>query len=280
MPDTEIVTAPDGFPAEVVGVWVREKHDYLCRYLDASRGARRKFLGPGRAGATFADLFCAYGRSNIRDTADFVDGSAVAAWKASQNGPAPFSAIYVGDLMPECRSVCMERLRAAGAPAHELSGPAIEAAHELVRGVHPGGLHLVFLDPYNLGQLDFRIIETLSTLDSVDMLIHVSAMDLQRRLPGQVALSDEEASEFDSFAPGWRKVIDRHRPQHTVRAELLAYWERGVQKLGMRPFSDRRLISMPGGPRLYWLMLASRHPLAHELWRKIGRSDRQTDMGF
>jgi hypothetical protein len=30
-------------PAEEVGVWAIEKHNYLKRYLDISRGARRKF---------------------------------------------------------------------------------------------------------------------------------------------------------------------------------------------------------------------------------------------
>lgn len=44
------------------------------------------------------------------------------------------------------------------------------------------GLHFAFIYLYNLEVLDFRIISTLSTLKKIDLLIHLSAMDLQRNL--------------------------------------------------------------------------------------------------
>ena len=271
-----VVKADDGLTAEVVGAWAEDKHAYLCRYLDASRGARRRFVGPGKAGATFVDLFCAFGRSNVRDTPKFIDGSPVAAWKASAAGTAPFSTIYVADRDWRRRQTCAIRLAALNAPVVELSGDALVAAAEYRRLVNPAGLHLVFLDPHSLGALDFRIIEELSHLQRADMLIHVSAMDMQRNLLGQ--LSDAEAAEFDAFAPGWRERIDTVGRQSEVRRRLLDYWSERVRALGMLPFADSRLITGPHGQRLYWLMLASRSDLALKLWRRIGRTDRQREL--
>lgn len=263
----------DGAPVEVVGSWVLDKHSYLCRYVDASRGVRQKFLGPGNAGATFADLFCAFGRAKIRDSRKYVDGSAVAAWKASAEGSAPFTRIYIADIDHEKRAACANRLRAAGATVAELEGDALSAASAYVTSVDPYGLHFAFLDPHSLGSLDFRIIQRLAALRRIDMLIHVSAMDLQRNLPQQ--LTDEEADQFDSFAPGWREAVDTTGTTAGTRRLLREYWEGLVKGLGMQPFSDHRVITSTGGQRLYWLMLASKNPLAPDLWRRIGRSDRQ-----
>ena len=45
-------------------------------------------------------------------------------------------------------------------------------------------LHFAFLDPYNLEQLPFSIIEKLASVQRMDMLIHVSVLDLQRNIVG------------------------------------------------------------------------------------------------
>ena len=256
---SEVAQGDDGMLVEVVGEWAIDKHDYLCRYLDASRGARKLFIGPRNAGATFADLFCAFGRSRIRDTVRFIDGSPVAAWKASSSGYAPFNQVYVADRDQDRREICARRLSTLNAPVVELPGDAVAAASGYRCRVNPAGLHLVFLDPHSLGALDFRIIEELSRLKRVDMLIHVSVMDMQRNLPGQ--LSDAEAAEFDAFAPGWREAIDRTGPQAEVRRRLLEHWSKRVTGLGMLPFIGTRLIKGRRGQRLYWLMLASRESL-------------------
>ena len=48
----KLIDGDDGLPAEVVGAWAKEKHDYLCRYVDISRAVRTQWIGPGKAGAT------------------------------------------------------------------------------------------------------------------------------------------------------------------------------------------------------------------------------------
>ena len=119
-----LIEGDDGLPAEEVGVWTIEKHKFLKRYLDISRATRQKFLGDGNAGATYIDLFCSTGRARIRETGAWIDGSAVSAWKISQEGRAPFSEILVADIDQTRRTACVERLRRAGAPVRELNGSA------------------------------------------------------------------------------------------------------------------------------------------------------------
>lgn len=180
--EARLVQGDDGLPAEEVGAWAVEKHNYLRRYLDISRGARQKFLGSRGAGATFIDLFCGTGRARIRETGQWIDGSAIAAWKTGEGGNGRFSEVLVSDIDETRRKACVQRLRRLGADVRELGGPAIGAAEEVISVVHPRGLHFAFLDPYNLAELDFSIIKTLSKLKRIDMLIHISAMDLQRNL--------------------------------------------------------------------------------------------------
>jgi three-Cys-motif partner protein len=176
----DVVIADDGLPATRVGEWAKQKHLYLRRYLDISRGARAKFLGKGKAGATFVDLFSGYGRSQIRETDEWIEGSSVAAWSIGAAGGAPFSEMFVADVDPACCEAAATRLERVGAPVRELVGAAVSAARSFVDYVNPAGLHVAFLDPFDLGSLDFEIIKILSRLQRIDMLIHVSAMDLQR----------------------------------------------------------------------------------------------------
>lgn len=85
-----LIDGDDGLPAEDVGVWAKEKHEYLCRYIDISRAVRSGWTAPGKAGATFIDPFCGPGRAKVRETGEWIDGGAVAAWKKSCEGGAPF----------------------------------------------------------------------------------------------------------------------------------------------------------------------------------------------
>jgi three-Cys-motif partner protein len=234
-PPAPLIAGDDGLPAEEVGVWAIEKHNYLKRYLDISRGARRKFLGPAKAGASFIDLFCATGRARVRETGEWIDGSAITAWNIGHTGNAAFSQILISDIDPIRRSACAERLRRLGAPVKVLDGPAIQSSTEALSVVHPLGLHFAFLDPFNLGELDFSIIKTLSQLKRIDILIHVSAMDLQRNLKRNIA---SVGGAFDAFAPGWRDAVNINRPQSEVRRLVFEYWRDQVAGLGRN--SQRR----------------------------------------
>ena len=75
----------DGLIVEKVGAWAEQKIKLVTDYTYASGGARKKY---GRPGAAYIELFCGPGRSLIRGTTRFIDGSAVAALKRSLESPA------------------------------------------------------------------------------------------------------------------------------------------------------------------------------------------------
>lgn len=267
-----LINGDDGLPAEEVGTWAKEKHTYLRRYLDISSSTRKKYLGSGKAGATFVDLFSGPGPSRIRDTGEWIDGSAVAAWKISVEAKSDFSQVYVADIDQQRREACVERLKRLHAPVKELKGSAVNAAQAFLRSTNRSGLHFAFLDPYSLGALDFQIIRTLSVLKRIDMLIHLSAMDLQRNLDRNVG---SEESAFDSFAPGWREKIDLSHAQQEIRRLVVEYWKELVVALGVWPATEMKLITGKNKQRLYWLMLAAKHELAHRFWETAANVERQ-----
>lgn len=259
----KLIDGDDGLPAEDVGIWAKEKHEYLCRYLDISRSVRARWIGSGNAGATYIDPFCGPGRCKVRETGEWIDGGAVAAWKKSLAGGSPFTQVFIGDLDVQRREAAASRLRQLGAPVVEINGAAVRSVQEIVASLNPYGLHFAFLDPFNLEALDFGIIGTLSQLKRIDMLVHVNQMDLQRNL---VSNATAEESAFDVFAPGWRNKVDIIRGQQEIRQQVFQYWRDQVASLGVWTSTEMKLIKGSKNQPLYWLLLAAKHDLAHTFW--------------
>lgn len=277
----KLIEGDDGMPAEEVGSWAKEKHDYLCRYIDISRAARAKYLakyiGDLKGGATFIDLFCGPGRCQVRETGEWIDGGVVAAWKKSCECGAPFTQIYIADLNVQRRQAAGERLRQLNAPVIEIDGAAAQAVKEVVSLVNPHALNFAFLDPYDLANLSFDIIVALASLKRIDMLIHVSQMDLQRNAVSY-AIADESA--FDSFAPGWRDKVARGQSQQALRQQVLQYWRGKVADLGVWPSTEMRLLKGGKNQPLYWLLLAAKHELAHKFWATASNVEGQGKFDF
>lgn len=271
-PEIKLTCPYDGHVASEVGSWAVEKHEYLCRYINISRATRHKYLpttnsSDFRAGATYIDLFCGPGRSKIKNSNDWIDGSPIVAWKASQKSGSAFSHIYISDTVEENLMACKKRLESLGAPVTAFRGTALEALIQFQNSIDPYGLHFSFIDPFNLKSLDFSILESLSKLKRMDILIHLSKMDLQRNLSRN--LSDLE-SDFDSFIPGWRNIIDINRGEKYVRNQVVECWVKKVEELGVSIANDTswKLITGKGNQPLYWLMLIAKHELAHKFWEK------------
>jgi hypothetical protein len=87
----------DGHVREIVGPWVKDKHDRLARYVGISRSVRKMFLGTRKAGATFIDLYSGPGRVRIRGEAHGTPGSALVAWHEAADGGAAFTQVHVAD---------------------------------------------------------------------------------------------------------------------------------------------------------------------------------------
>ncbi|MBR0903349.1 three-Cys-motif partner protein TcmP [Bradyrhizobium liaoningense] len=271
----KLVTGDDGFPAEEVGPWAQEKQDLLCRYVDISRGARAKFIGQGKAGATYIDLFCGPGRSRVKTTGAFIDGSCVAAWRKSVEGKAPFSRMFIADADEERLGAATKRLQALGAPVAPIPGEAVDTVIAVLKRLEPAALHFAFIDPYSLSALDFSIFKALSRRKRMDMLVHLSKMDLQRNLEENIGSA---VPAFNRFAPGWRDVIDQDQAQRAIRTEIIDHWRDLVSGLGTEASTEMKLVKNSGGQHLYWLLLVAKHELAHKFWKTASNPEKQGDL--
>lgn len=267
MPDILSERDEDGLPLAEVGLWgPEEKHERLKRYIDISRATRKKFLGPRKAGATYIDLFAGPGRARVRETGQIVDGSPVLALKVAREGGAPFSKIHIGDRQPEYVEACKRRLEVLSAPVQHYVGPARETVEQVAAKLDRYGLHFAFLDPYDLESLPFLIIERLAQFKHMDMLVLVNVMDLQRNLDRYI---DSAECPLDAFAPDWRKAIDVSQSHSTIRQQIRQHWLSLISALDMQPSGGIELVTGGKNQPLYWLVLISRHPRAHDFWEKI-----------
>jgi three-Cys-motif partner protein len=262
----------DGLIVEKVGPWADDKIKIVTDYVYASGGARKKWTG-----AAYVELFSGPGRSIIRNTTRFIDGSAVAAFKRSLESPGRFTSIYISDADDELLDAATRRLTALHAPIHPIPGPASRAVSKIVRNLGPHGLHLAFLDPHNLGTLSFDLFVELAKVKNLDVIAHVSLHDLQRNAD---RYTSEAQNEFDRFAPGWRDNIGTDMNQQGFRAALIKYWSDQVLALGLPRAKHWELIRGDRGQRLYWLILLARHELAHDLWERISSAAKAPKFDF
>jgi three-Cys-motif partner protein len=264
----------DGLLVENVGSWAAEKLKLVADYVYASGGARKKFLATG---AAYIDPFCGSGRSLIRGKTTFIDGSPVAAFKRALQSPGRFTSINISDDDEELLATATKRLRTLNAPVHPVSGPASEALPKIIQSLNPRGLHLAFLDPYNLAALSFDLFEQLAKLKNIDVIAHVSVSDLQRNA---ARYADKDYDQFDKFAPDWRTKVSTEMNKKAFRAAILKYWSTQVTTLGLPQAKHWELIRGDQGQRLYWLILLARHKLAHGLWAKVSSAAKSPKFDF
>jgi three-Cys-motif partner protein len=256
----------DGLAADIVGPWASEKHERLRKYVDSYRGVRAKFLSPnGTGGAAYIDLFSGPGRSQVDTTGQFIDGSPLVAYRAAQGSGTRFSDLHFNDLDQENIDALRQRIAKLGGAANCYNEAAEVAVDRIARALNPTGLHFAFLDPYNLENLPFSIIESLAKLPRMDMLIHVSIFDLQRNLRRYL----NDGRILDAFMPGWQSAVDVHGNDQAVRTQLLHHWLGLIKGLGTTPADGIELVSATGGQRLYWLVFVSAHTLGRKLWNDI-----------
>jgi three-Cys-motif partner protein len=264
----------DGLIVEEIGPWAKDKQKILADYVCASGGARKKF---SQTGAAYIDPFCGPGRSLIRGTNTYIDGSPVSAFKGASESPGQFTSIDISDDNEEGLTAATKRLAALGAPVRSFAGPASKSIPRIVQSLDRYGLHLAFLDPYNLESLSFDLFEELAKLKRIDVLAHVSVSDLQRNAS---RYADEDYKQFDKFAPDWRRKVRTDMNKRAFRAAILNYWSEKMTSLGLPQARHWELIQGQKNQRLYWLILLSRHDLAHALWAKVSSAAKSPTFDF
>jgi three-Cys-motif partner protein len=257
----------DGLPREIVGTWAREKHERVKKYVGISAAVRKRFIGPGKAGATYIDLFCGPGRVLVKDTGEAMAGSPLVAWNESVARKSPFSSVHVSDANATLAKAAVIRLKALGAPVSVDIALAEEVVERVIARLDPYALHFAFLAPYNLSTLPFSVIQRLATLERIDILIHFSTQDFNRNLRRYVSRTD---SPLERFAPGWRDAVgDLNRSDIEIRGRILEHWRMLLKGIGMETAEAAELITGPTNQPLYWLAFAARHRRALEFWEKI-----------
>jgi len=272
---SEIIIAPDGLPASEVGPWAPEKHARIRKYIDISRAVRRKFLNEFSRDATYIDLYCNYGLSRIRGTEQFVDGSAIVAYDSAAASGTGFSKIYLNDTDVAASDAIKERFARKGVIVEPTTLTAEAAAEKIVSELDPQGLHFAFLDPYNLVSLPFSIIETLASVKRMDIMIHVSKMELIRNLASYRAKED---SPLCKFAPGWKDAVDARENIDHQRRQVLAFWLDLIRNAGTQAAEGFELVTGPKNQGLYWLVFVAQSELARTFWEEIRNVNRQTEM--
>lgn len=271
----ESATDPDdGLPVEPVGPWaVADKHALLRRYVDLTHGPRKNYLGSGKAGSCLLDLYCSFGKVVDRESGAISAGGALCAWTKSVEKGSPFSKVILGDLAPDRVDVCRARLEAAGAPVITFKGSSVDTVASAIASVNPAGLHLAYLDPYNIAALPFSVIERLAKLQRVDFIIHFSTSDLQRNLD---RFSAAEDSPLDWFAPGWRNA-QVNAAQRQQRQLFFDYWISLTAQLGFK-VGNIRHVKGGNNQTLYYLVYLSRHPLGQKLWDVTEKDQNQRSL--
>ena len=142
-------------------------------------------------------------------------------------------------------------------------GAADRTVDEVLAKVNKFAYHFAFLDPFNLGSLSFEVIQKLARLKHIDILAHVSVLDLNRNLRDYI---EKHGSSLDRFAPGWREKVDTNQPDDVVRTAIMQHWKSLLKTIDMRLADALPLVAGTGNQPLYWLAFASRHSLAHKFW--------------
>jgi three-Cys-motif partner protein len=221
----------NGGPVAEVGEWAEEKLTLLRRYIEISAQARAKYVH--KTEATYIDLYCGPGLSRVRGSAQIRLGSPLVAWEAAHRSRVQFNRYFVADVDPAYSLAAQARLEKRGATALSKIGKAEKTASEIVAEVDHGGLHFALLDPFNLGDLPFAVIETLAKLRRIDLMIHLSTGDLQRNF--REIYMQRGNQTLRRFAPGWRPDLLGDLPERQMRDSLVQHWFTLVQGLGFGP---------------------------------------------
>lgn len=262
----------DDLPVAEVGAWAKRKHEIIGHYIDITSAVRRKFSGD----TAFVDLYCGPGRAHIKDSTELIDGSAVAAWRASQTSrvkDTAFGRIYIADKEPAYVDACTKRL--AGAPVEQFIGDASDCTDQILKRLNPNAYTVVLIDPYNLGGLRYDIIERFARLKSVDFIAHISTMDIERNIGRYF---DDADSPLDAFAPGWREKISLLMTSEDKLRAVFEHWKTAIGQHGFKVDADPQTILSSKNRWIYWLALASRNKLAADFWGKIAKLAPQRDL--
>lgn len=256
-----IPTASDGLPARATGPWVLDKRHYFKRYLDIfSRGVGKKWAGK----LSYVDLFSGPGRSIIRGTGEEVEGSPLLSLRYE------FSRYVFVDI-PEVLSTLARRLKhhSKRSQITLIKGDCNEVIGRVLAALPSDHLTLAFIDPTGL-QIQFGTIERLVHNRKVDLLMTIQfGMGIRMNLPLYV---QTEGAALTSFVgdTSWRQDVGEGGSISRFARRVLNRYMKRLRNLDYGTVQDREIEIRTNESNLllYFMVLASRHKLGAEFWRK------------
>jgi len=239
-------------PIQCVGPWAKDKHDYLRRYIEATRGVRAKFLRPSgnrpAGGAAFVDLFGGPGRCCVRGPkSDRIDGSPLIALGHHE---APFTKVIICDLDDENAAALRARTAEHRGRAVIIEDDCHRAIEKILAEIPPYGFNMAFIDPFSSGQLRLDTIKKLATVKRMDLLINFPTGDKKRNYDREgFASPDDVVAEIAA-----------------LRRELEQFGYLNEQVRSMPVTNTKHVI-------LYHLVFASKNSKGNEIWESITKTE-------
>jgi three-Cys-motif partner protein len=267
--------APDGLPVQCVGAWSQDKHDYIQRYIDATRGPRAKYLPPkGSGGAAFVDLFAGPGLACVPGKKDPIEGSPLIAMNHTG---APFTKIVLCEIDEENVRTLERRTASAGTRISIVPGDCNARIDDIVRLLPPHGLNIALVDPFSPSTLLWETLRILGMVNRMDFIIHFPTGPIKRNFnkPGYHDTIDRMVGTRE-----WRSVVksseDVPKLIDSLRGSLasIGYTGDRVRSLPVENSKDNVL---------YHLVFAAKHGLGNKIWQSVARTtprgDRELDFG-
>lgn len=266
--------ASDGLPVQCVDWWAGDKHDYLSRYIEATRAVRARYIEPvGQGGAAFIDLFSGPGVACVRSTGQVIPGSPLIALR---HAAAPFSRLVFCDLDPENIRALAARTVNDRERISVVPGDSNENIAAVVAQVPEYGLNMALVDPYGPRELCWGTMRALAARTRMDFIIHFPTGSLKRNF-GKRGFDRRIDAIVGTDA--WRAKVRGARDV----PRLIGYLRSSLVGLGYASDQVRSLpITNSRNVPIYHLVFATRHERGNAIWQSIARRSPagQGELGF
>lgn len=267
----ETITADDGLVAPIVGAHSHDKYKLIGHYAEIfSKGM--KGLWQSRV---YIDLYAGAGRAQVKETAQFVDTSAVLALKVSQ----PFDQYIFSDLNKEKLDALKARAEKAvpSVNAKFIHGDANLVVPQILNAIpqHNANFKVLgfcVIDPFNTGNFAFETIEALSKKFMDFLVLLPTCMDAKRNLHNYFNADNVQLDKFLGN-PDWRQEWEEFLKMDDDFAHFMV--DRFIKKMVGLGFLDSmkyvKAVSYQEGRKnvlLYHLAFFSKHQRGLDFWKK------------
>ncbi len=265
----------DGYPAQGVGAWSTEKHDWLRRFIDATWAAREMYVpvGARKAGAAYIDLFAGPGRIRVANDPDAHDGSPLISLAHAK---APFSRVVLCDTEQENCEALHWRTRANADRTTIINGDCNDEIGQIAACVPRAGLNLAFIDPFGPKALRWSTLAILGEFQRMDLLVNFPTGFIKRNF------------HTPSFRDQLTAILGNDSWRSTVRSaedvpKLIELLRGQLATIGYIADPSRSFPSVNStNATMFHLLFFSKNALGAKIWKSLATNlpSGQKEFGF